>query len=290
MSELQLRWLSAGLLVPPALWVCWRGGAFFVAALCAFAAVGAWEFQNLLEAKGVAVQRTLGVVGAALLPWLVWLGDAQLAAAFVTLALIAALCLQLGTGRTEGALASVSGTFLGIFYVGWLLAHGVLLRFAPEQDWLAPAGLDPQAGFFFVVFALACTIGSDAGGFFTGRSFGRHPFAPRISPKKTVEGALGAIGGGTLLGLAFLALFRALGLASGGFSVLAAAGTAATLAGAAIVGDLIESLFKRDAERKDAGHLLPGVGGVLDRIDSALLAFPVMYYCLLVYYRPALQE
>jgi phosphatidate cytidylyltransferase len=285
MSELQLRWLSAGLLVPPAFWVCYQGGAFFVAALSAFAAVGAWEFQNLLQAKGVAPQRALGVAGAALLPWLAWAGEASHTAAFVTVTLLACLCLQLGTGRTEGAVASVSGTLLGIFYVGWLLAHGVALRFGPEQGWFAAAELAPDAGFFFVVFALASAVGSDTAGLFVGRSFGRHPFAPRISPRKTVEGTVGAVLGGTLLGLAFFAAFRALGLGTGGLSTLAAAAAAATLAGAAIVGDLIESLFKRDAGIKDAGHLVPGVGGVLDRIDSALLAFPVMYYWLLVYYK-----
>jgi phosphatidate cytidylyltransferase len=75
---------------------------------------------------------------------------------------------------------------------------------------------------------------------------------------------------------------------TGGFSWIAAAGTAATLAGVAIFGDLIESLLKRDAARKDAGRIVPGVGGVLDRIDSVLLAFPVMYYGLLGYYACAL--
>jgi phosphatidate cytidylyltransferase len=281
-SELQLRWLTAVLLVPPALLICFIGGPLFVASLSAVAVIGVYELQGLLRAKAIPVHRGLGLIGAAALPWVVYAGEPRALRAFLTAALLAGLARQLRS-RTEGALAATATAFFSIFYVSWLLSYGVSLRFAA-----ADFGLDlpERSGFFFVTFALTCAVGSDAGGFFVGRRFGRRKLAPRLSPGKTVEGALGAVCSGTALGLAIFALFRAVGGAplTGEVPawILAAAGAA--IAAAAIGGDLIESAFKRDAARKDAGHLLPGIGGILDRIDSVLLAFPVLYYCLLGYY------
>jgi phosphatidate cytidylyltransferase len=283
-SELRLRWLSAAVLVPLVLWACGAGGWPYVLAFSAVAAIGVNEFHGLLRAKGVIPQRVLGLSGAALLPWVVYWGDPQLAGACFAVLLVGSLIVQLFEGRSEGALAALSGTLFGTAYVGGLLSYGVALRFAPEGG-LAHAGLDPAAGAFFAVFGLTCAVGSDVGGFFSGRRFGRHKLAPRISPGKTVEGALGAVALGTVGGLICWGGFRMFGESRvGELPLVMAALAAALLAAVAILGDLVESLFKRDAALKDAGHIVPGVGGVLDRIDSALFTLPVLYYCLLRYY------
>jgi phosphatidate cytidylyltransferase len=145
-------------------------------------------------------------------------------------------------------------------------------------------GIVPQSGVFFMMLVLAIVVLSDAGAYFAGRAYGRHKLAPRISPAKSVEGALGGVLGGTVGALVIKAAFDLLWpqLSQAlSWSVTLVFGI--VIAVAAIVGDLIESLLKRDAQVKDAGKLLPGMGGVLDRIDSFLLGIPVMYYLLIFY-------
>ena len=144
--------------------------------------------------------------------------------------------------------------------------------------------LDPVAGAFYLFFTISAVIGSDVGAYFAGRAWGRRKLAPRVSPGKTVEGALGGIVFGTFVGILLKGGFDAFAPSysatmSWGFCIV----VAPVLAGVGIVGDLVESLLKRDAQVKDTGTLLPGTGGVLDRIDSNLLGIPVMYYLLLAY-------
>jgi phosphatidate cytidylyltransferase len=207
----------------------------------------------------------------------------------MTVGLLAVMIAQLGRAQISEALASISGTFFGIFYVGWLLSHAVVLRefhrviamrYRPEDA--TAALVAPESGAFLLTFTLAVVVWSDAGAYFAGRAYGERKLAPRISPGKTVEGAIGGVIGGTVVGLIFKGIFEiwwpSLSAVMGwGLCVL----FGVVLSVAAIVGDLIESLLKRDAQVKDAGAMLPGMGGILDRIDSPLLAIPVMYYMML---------
>ena len=141
-----------------------------------------------------------------------------------------------------------------------------------------------DVGAFSLFFAISCVVASDAGAYFAGRAWGRHKLAPNVSPGKTVEGAAGGVVAGTLVGLLLKGLAdRFVPDLSAQLGLGAAALFAFTLAVVGIIGDLVESLLKRDADVKDAGRVLPGMGGVLDRIDSNLLAIPVMYYLLLAY-------
>ena len=145
--------------------------------------------------------------------------------------------------------------------------------------------IDPEVGFFYIILCLAAGYGCDTGAYFVGRAYGRRKLAPAISPNKTLEGALGGLIAGALGAVFAKAVFDYLpGRLSHDLSYSAAVIFGIVIAAAGIVGDLVESLLKRDAEVKDAGRLLPGVGGVLDRVDSALLAIPVTYYLLLAYY------
>ena len=150
-------------------------------------------------------------------------------------------------------------TFFGIFYIGWLLSHFLLLR-----------GL--ESGESYVFFVLLVTWFGDTGAYYGGRYLGRHKLAVRISPQKTVEGALAGLMG-SLLGAWIV---RQYFLPSWGVGRFLGAGL--LLGGLGQVGDLSESLIKRGMGTKDSGGLLPGHGGILDRVDSLLFAAPAMYY------------
>ena len=290
-SNLALRLLTASVLIPPLIWVCYTGGLIFVAVIVAINIVAVNEFYGFIAEKGATPHRVLGVAAAAMIPVIVYFGDAFLATSFLTAVLLTTMVLQLTKQEIREAIASVSATFFGVFYVGWLLSHAISIRFIDTHlvrryGEVTVGAIDPEIGFFFIVLCLATALGCDAGAFFVGRRYGRRKLAPGISPSKTVEGALGGMAAGALLGVGVKLFFDSVwpGALSRGFSIEAAAVFGLAVAAAGILGDLIESVLKRDARLKDAGRLLPGVGGVLDRIDSALLAFPVMYYMLLAYY------
>jgi len=288
-SELALRWLSAGLVLPPLLLTCYLGGYPFVALVSLASAVATSEFYGFVEAKGVRAHRKLGVLAAAGLPFLVFIGDASLAASLLTGLLLATSLLQLRTRRIEQSIASIATTFFGVYYVGWLLSHAVSLRHLTEDPRFAGALLPLDSGILYMVVAIAAALGSDVGAFFVGRRFGRRKLAPTVSPGKTVEGAIGGLLAGAALVLVVHALFAYVlpGDLARELPASVAVVMGVVIAAASIVGDLVESLLKRDADLKDAGKVLPGVGGVLDRIDSALFALPVMYYLLLAYYHLA---
>ena len=287
LGNLALRLITSALLIPPVLWVCYVGGWLFVAVIIAFILLGLNEFYGLISAKGATPHRLLGNIAAGLLPVIAYIGDASLANSALTVTLLTLMILQLTKQEIRQAIASVSETFFGVIYVGWLLSYAVSVRFiSSELERRFGHPFEPQIGFFYFVLCLVAVVGSDAGAYFVGRKYGRRKLAPLISPNKSVEGALGGtLAGGGLAVVTKLVftwfipgdLARELGW--GAAFVFGVA-----LAAFAVLGDLIESVLKRDAAIKDAGTLLPGVGGVLDRIDSALLGIPVMYYLLLAYY------
>ena len=145
-------------------------------------------------------------------------------------------------------------------------------------------GLTPESGIFLMLFALVPVVLCDAGAYFAGRAWGKRKLAPQVSPNKSVEGALGGVIAGVLGGLLtkwFFDSFFPDTSAALPWSMAIFFGFALCVVG--IVGDLVESLLKRDAEVKDTGALLPGMGGVLDRIDAHLLGIPTMYYLMLGY-------
>ncbi len=287
-SNLALRLMTAAVLVPPVLWVCYVGGLWYVAMVIVFSSLAINEFYGFIAAKGGTPNRLLGTLAAAALPLIVYVGDAFLATSFMTAVLLTVMLLQLTHAQIREAMMSVSATFFGVFYVGWLLAHAVSVRFIAEDLSRRHPALefDPQLGFFFIIFCLVAAVFSDAGAYFVGRRFGRRKLAPAISPNKTLEGVFGGVVAGTLGCLSAKFVFDELipGRLSAELSYMAAGLFGGVLAVVAVLGDLVESVLKRDAHLKDAGRILPGVGGVLDRVDSALLAIPIMYYMLLAYY------
>jgi phosphatidate cytidylyltransferase len=287
-SNLTLRLVTAALLIPPLLWVIYQGGVFVLATVIVISLLALNEFYQLIEQKGAEPLRGQGMAAAAALPIVMYFGYESMATVMMTAVLLAMMVVQLAKNRISEALASISGTFFGVFYVGWLLSHTVVLRQFTQvvaARWPEVAvGMHPDVGGFYLFFTIATVIAGDVGAYFVGRAYGRRKLAPRVSPGKTVEGALGAILAGTAMGVALKAGFDFFAPElSRHLSYGAAIPIAFSLTIVGMIGDLIESLLKRDAAVKDTGTLLPGTGGVLDRIDSNLIAIPVMYYAMLAY-------
>ena len=288
-GNLALRLLTAALLIPPIIYVIFQGGLWVLATVVVVTLLGVNEFYQLIEAKGAEPLRGVGMLAAVALPVITYLGSDYAATVLMSFVLLGVMVAQLGKAQISESLASISGTFFGVFYIGWLLSHAVSLRgfhdvVSARFGADAAAAFDPDAGAFYLLFTVSVVIGGDVGAYFVGRKYGRRKLAPAVSPGKTVEGAFGAIGAGLLVGLIAKAGFDAFRPElSSQLGWLACAAFSLVLAGVGIVGDLVESLLKRDAQVKDTGTLLPGTGGVLDRIDSNLLAIPVMYYLLLAH-------
>lgn len=290
-SDLPARLATAAVLVPSVIFVIAQGGLLYLGVVILFVLLGQREFYRLIEEKGAQPLAAYGLAAGAALPVVAYLGNEYHVTLILTATLLGVMFRQLGKAQIAEALVSISGTFFGVFYIGWLLSHAVVLRnfhAAATARYGAPAvdaaGVAPESGIFLMLFCLTAVVLSDAGAYFAGHAWGRHKLAPKISPSKTVEGALGGLAGGTAGGLVCKGIFELFWPELSGFLGWGpVAGFGLIVAGVAIVGDLLESLLKRDAHTKDAGTLLPGMGGILDRIDSPLLGIPVLYYLLLFY-------
>jgi phosphatidate cytidylyltransferase len=288
-TNLQQRLITAAILIPVICGVIAAGGWWLLATIMLITAIAIHEFYHLIEAKGAVPVRGVGMAAALALPVVAYIGSEYLATLLMSGVLLGLMIAQLRKRQISESLASISETFFGVFYVGWLLSHAIVLREFKSQvagRWGGDVarGMDADVGAFYLFFAIAVVIAGDAGAYFAGRRYGQRPLAPAVSPKKTIEGAYGALAGGIAMGLFTKFVFDLWqDDLSEEMSWVAVLLLSPLLAGVGIVGDLVESLLKRDAQVKDTGTLLPGTGGVLDRIDSNLLGIPVMYYCLLAY-------
>lgn len=182
------------------------------------------------------------------------------------------LCLrQFFSSSNTAGIVAISTTLFGLMYVPWLLNFIQKINFFPF-----PA---PMAGYgkFYVIYFILVTKFSDTGAYSVGSLIGKHKMIPRISPGKTWEGFGGAIMVSTLASVLFAHFFRAKLM---GMNWVHAVILGIVLSVCAVVGDLIESLFKREAGLKDSGRLFPGIGGILDLLDSLLFNAPIMYLYL----------
>lgn len=190
---------------------------------------------------------------------------------------ILTLTNELTRKDSEHGLASWALSFVSACYVGWLLSYYILIRVLEtplEGGWLAFLKMDPGAAWIY--FILAITWLQDAGAYFIGRSWGRHKLAPIVSPGKTWEGAIGGIA--TAIVAAMICILI-LGLPIS-YSVAAFLGLIGGIVG--LIGDLAESLIKRRIGIKDMGNVIPGHGGILDRVDSIMFTAPIIYYLILL--------
>lgn len=182
------------------------------------------------------------------------------------------LCLRQFFSRSNTAgIIAISTTLFGLMYVPWLL------NFIQKINFFSfPAGMAGD-GKFYVLYFILVTKFSDSGAYVVGSLIGKHKMIPRISPGKTWEGFAGAIAVSTLASVAYAHIFRDRLM---GMNWVHAVVLGVVLSVCAVVGDLIESLFKREAGVKDSGQLFPGIGGILDLLDSLLFNAPIMYLYL----------
>jgi phosphatidate cytidylyltransferase len=201
----------------------------------------------------------------------------DLSGAIIGLSIIGSLTYELLPRNRSGSLESWALTFGGAYYVGGLLSYFILLSQLDTPlrgGWLALLHIPPGTSWIFLV--LAATWLQDTTAYFVGRAIGRHKMAPVLSPKKSWEGAVGGFVASILSAMLAVAV---LGLPIS-YTAAALIGAAAGVIGP--LGDLVESLIKRQIGIKDSGQLIPGHGGILDRIDSLLFTAPVIYYLVLL--------
>lgn len=221
------------------------------------------EFFSIIEKKGLTVYKYFGSIMGILIPIGVFLhlggGHANLEPLFIVMACLFLFVRELAIREKKNDhLTRVALTLFALFYVSWFFSFFIKIKFLDH-------------GAYLVAFLILVTKVGDIGAYFIGKRFGRRPLIPRISPKKTREGAIGGLASSVLVAFFCRGLLPALPFYHAIFlgMLLGVVGQ---------VGDLAESLFKRDFEVKDASSNLPGLGGVLDVIDSLLFTTPIFYF------------
>ena len=236
------------------------GLLFFPVAMVAiatiFAAVGVWEVSRALEVRGIKVPMVPVLVGTVALPFGAYFGGSE-SLAFALVGTAVAIVLWRTIDTAEDAVRSI---FAGIFVVLWvpfLLSFALLL-------------LGEPSGQIRVALLLLLVVSNDTFGYLVGAIFGKHPMAPKISPKKSWEGFAGSAAGATVVGILASVFFLD---RPWWFGLVLAVATVA----AATAGDFSESMIKRELGVKDMSNLLPGHGGIMDRLDSIVFASPVVF-------------
>jgi phosphatidate cytidylyltransferase len=268
-SSIILRVLAAFVFIPCFTVITWRGGYHFLALVDVVIFTGLWEFYGMMEAKGIRPYRVIGILSGLALSWYVYFHNGIYANLFLTLGLLSIMTLELTRRDGKNAIYHISTTALGVLYVAYLASHLVMLRELPRV-----VGVEYALGRSFVFLAFVVTWAGDTGAYIVGTFWGKHPLLPRVSAKKTREGSIGglmfAVAGALVSKYTFaqyLDLSQAvvLGVAAGCIGQL---------------GDLVESMIKRDADVKDTSGIIPGHGGTLDRFDGLLFTAPLIYYYL----------
>lgn len=248
----------------------------FAAMTAMVASLAAWEFLSLAHARGTHAPRIATVIAILALFASAHEWPDQVAPILGLLCLLLLIYCTFAVAITE-VLASATASVFCLFYTGFTLLSLPALR----QQANGPS---------LVVFLLFVVWAGDSVALYTGRTFGKHKLAPSISPNKTWEGTVGSVVGSVLVAWGLVALSDTLAGWNSAFlsfsdgSLSYWLGLAVVVNIAAQVGDLAESALKRSAGVKDSGTLLPGHGGILDRIDALLLAAPVLWYAQLVHH------
>lgn len=236
-----------------------------------------WEFYAALENRGIHTFRRLGTacgVFFLLASWAILSGrmphmNQPLFEWISMLVLLLGLLTRQVFDRSQATpVVTIAVTILGMLYVAWLLNFVTHLIYFPPAE---------KNGRFLAFFLIVVTKMTDIGAYVVGRKFGRHKMMPILSPKKTWEGLAGGLAFAAGSGYLLVALLpHQLALIRPRWILL----LAVLIAGTSVVGDLAESVIKRDARVKDSGRLIPGIGGALDLIDSILFTAPILFLWL----------
>jgi phosphatidate cytidylyltransferase len=267
---LRLRVLSAAIGVPILLLLAGAGGWWYVGLVVAGALLGAYEMLSMLTAAGFRPIRPVGYVLTAAIVLDALTTDVRMLPALLVLGMLFGLLLAMGRPDTSGAIVDWALTLASAAYVGGTMYYLVALRFVPD-------------GLLWIILVLVCSWVCDIAAFFVGRRWGKTKLAPRLSPGKSVEGAVGgllaAVVAAIVLGPFLVGLMSGLGMHVGDpIGGLRLVGLGLVIGVCGIAGDLVESFIKRQCGTKDSSSLIPGHGGVLDRIDSWLLAAVGAYF------------
>jgi phosphatidate cytidylyltransferase len=227
-----------------------------------FALLGLFEFFTMLEKKGISIYKYFGIVVGVMIPLSITFRfelTKSWELLFIVLMLLFLIIMQFKRRENAGVITDISTTLFGILYICWFFSFLIKIRYL-------------AGGIGLLATVIIITKFGDIGAYLVGTRFGKHPLLPRISPKKSIEGAIGGLGFG------ILASFVCRPFLNFSYWQLLFVGIILSVLGQ--IGDLSESLLKRDCNVKDSGNLIPGIGGILDLIDSLLFTAPVFYFYL----------
>jgi phosphatidate cytidylyltransferase len=238
-----------------------KGGLYLLGLLGVILAFASKEYVKILNHKGFYPSLKVIYATEIVLAAIVYFERFDLVAATLTICSMCSFMWVLFVGK-QPYIANVATTLFGMVYCGWFPLHLIFFRNLQNTQY--------DSGLGFVVLMLASIIATDVGCYYVGTKYGKHKLAPTVSPNKSIEGSIG----GAICSVIFAEIFGCyLGI---GWLMSLVAGLLCTTF--AQIGDLCESLLKRDAGVKDSGDTLPGHGGFLDRTDSFALTIPIMYY------------
>lgn len=260
-NPLVKRWLTGLILAAVIFAIILFGSTTALTIVIAFfAAGGVWEFNSIVFGKGFRIEKIEGTIYAIAIPFIMLYGNNQFLIAALAFCVILTFIIFLGSITEERLdITDVAKVIFGLMYIPFLISHFILLR-----------SLDN--GIMWVLFVLVLAFAGDITALYIGKYFGKHKLIPLVSPGKTVEGTIGLVCGSTIACLIF-SYFSFPGISLVKIGVLAFAGS---IIGQ--LGDLSESAIKRNYGLKDASSLLPGHGGLLDRMDCLLFITPFVYY------------
>jgi phosphatidate cytidylyltransferase len=291
-SELARRVAFGVVAAPIAVAIVLYGGAALAALLAIASAIAAWEFFRLARATGLTPLDDVGIVIAGLTPLVVHArflglyepGSSIGVLSLAAIVLLAVLALTIWIrGVAEKPIGAVSTTIFGAAYTGGMLSFGYAIRyhdyaFAPASISLGRSTFGLASGGLLLLLPVLATWASDTGAYAVGRTIGRHKLLPSVSPGKTIEGSVGGLLGSVLVTwLLTRWLLRPAAHLDFRWAPVGVILFGAMVSAVGQVGDLAKSLLKRDAGVKDSSTLIPGHGGVLDRVDSLLFVLPVSY-------------
>ncbi len=235
-----------------------------------FIAMSIAEFFSIVENRGIFVYKYFGIVAGCVIPLSVYLQFGEnyidMEPILIILACLFTFILQfIRKERAHDHIVSIGVTILALFYISWFFSFFLKLKFLDNGPML-------------VAYIILVTKIGDVGAYFIGRSLGRHKLIPRISPNKTVEGTIGGLLCSLIMSVAMHMVV--------GMTLMQGVFVGLFMGVLGQVGDLAESLLKRDCDVKDAGKHVPGFGGMLDVIDSLLFNVPIFYYYANMFLQP----
>ncbi len=270
--------MIAILFIPILIYIVWAGGIYFLVLVELGIFVGVYEFCDILRQRGLAPYKSLAIISSLVLGLSAYFHSHLFTMLTISALVIVVAVAELLRRKKEEAIFHISGTVFGVIYVGWLLSHLILLMQMPRV--LEPLiytnifDVKIRLGTSLALLPFVLTWCNDSMAFFVGRRCGRRKFFPSISPNKTWEGVLGGVLGVVVAAFIYQQVYATY---LSWFDCMAlGVGTAII----APIGDLVESMIKRDVKVKDAAATIPGHGGVLDRFDSLLFTAPLIYYYL----------